>query len=170
MAQRRPLQKLPTASATQERARNNLFRKLGEKGLCRRLRRRIRGCLGWLDERPCSRKKCLGRPCIAGPLTRWARRRRLDPEIQSSGLGRVARCALRVWPARALPGRLESRGQRGCAHWPSSAPPTDRSCRQRGIHRRSATWRPPATRSGPRAPLSKWMGLNEGDQAQRLKC
>ena len=39
---------------------------------------------------------------------------------------------------------LESRGQPECAHWPSNAPPTDRSCRQRGLHWKIRHLAPPS--------------------------
>ena len=57
--------------------------------------------------------------------------------------GMVARCVFRIWPARAILNASRAAASAN-ARIDSNAPPTDRSFRQRGLHRKICHLAPPS--------------------------
>ena len=107
---------------------------------------------------------------VSGPtphcllLALWIRRRRADSEIQGSSFGRVDRCVFRIWPARATPSASRAAASANARIGRATRPQLTAHVGSAGFIGKSAIWRPPATRSGTRAHLSKRTGMNGGRQ------
>ena len=155
------------------------WKKVRGRGLCRRigsLRPSASSAAHHGPPRLAPRSRLLAEE-VSGPtlhcllLALWIRRRRADSEIQGSSFGRVDRCVFRIWPARATPSASRAAASANARIGRATRPQLTAHVGSAGFIGKSAIWRPPATRSGTRAPLSKWTGMNGGgDRAQWLRC